>query len=380
MTKRANGEGNIRQRPGDGLWEARVTVGGKRRSFYGKTREAVHRQLVLAIKTRQDGVPVPSRRESVRTFAKGWLDATRGTVRPTTWDKYRRDLGLHVLPYIGGVPLSRLGPQHLQLRYAEMLEAGLSARSVLHVHAVIHRMLTQALRWGSVGRNVADLVDLPRAKQSNWRVLDAAQVRLLLETAEGDPLQGLYVLAVTTGMRQGELLALRWLDIDFDRGTLTVNGTLHRVGGGWSIGEPKTARSRRLVVLPHVARIALQRHRVAQLEARLKAGICWRENGLVFTTAIGTPLHPGNVLRRSYRPMLERAGIRTVRFHDLRHTSATLLLGQGVHPKIVSEMLGHSTVGITLDLYSHVTESMQRQAAGAMDAVLGSDPTAGSKS
>ena len=377
MARRANGEGNIRQRPSDGLWEARVTVGTKRRSFYGKTREAVHKQLVVAMKARQDGVPVPPQRESVQTFVKGWLEASRSSVRPTTWDKYRRDLELHVLPFIGGVPLSRLSPQHLQRLYGEMLEAGLSARSVLHVHAVIHRVLAQAMRWGVVGRNVADLVDLPQTDRSNWQVLDAAQVRLLLKAAEGDPLEALYVLAVTTGMRQGELLALRWRDADLERGTLTVNGTLNRIGGGWSIGEPKTSRSRRLVVLPEVGRAALQRHRVAQVEWRLRAGTCWQENGLVFTTAIGTPLEPGNVLRRSYRPLLERAGLPPVRFHDLRHTAATLLLGQGVHPKIASEMLGHSTVAITLDLYSHVTESMQRQAAGAMDTLLAGDKQAG---
>ncbi|MHB1502095.1 MAG: site-specific integrase [Candidatus Dormibacteria bacterium] len=340
MARRANGEGNVRQRPSDGLWEARVTVGAKRRSFYGKTREAVHRQLVVAMKAHQDGVPVPPQRESVRTFVKGWLEASRSSVRPTTWDKYRRDLELHVLPFIGGVPLARLSPQHLQRLYGEMLEAGLSARSVLHVHAVVHRALAQAMRWGVVGRNVADLVDRPHAERPNWRVLDAAQVRLFLTAAEGDPLEALYVLAVTTGMRQGELMALRWQDVDFERGTLTVNGTLHRIGGGWSIGEPKTSRSRRLVVLPGVGRAALQRHRVAQVAGRLRAGTCWQESGLVFTTAVGTPLAPGNVLRRSYRPLLERARLPPVRFHDLRHTAATLLLGQGVHPKSPPRCLG----------------------------------------
>lgn len=373
MTRRANGEGNIRQRPSDGLWEARVTVGGKRRSFYGKTRAGVHRQLVVAMKAHQDGVVVAPQRESLRTFARGWLEASRSSVGPATWDKYRRDLERHLLPFLGGVSLVRLSPQHLQRRYAEMLETGLSARTVLHVHAVVHRLLAQAMRWGAVGRNVADLVDLPQAHGSPWRVLDARQVRMLLKSAEGDPLEALYVVAVTTGMRQGELLALRWHDIDSDRGTLTVNGTLHRIGGGWSIGEPKTSRSRRLVVLPEVAAAALKRHRVAQSEAKLRAANLWRENGLVFTTSVGTPLEPGNVLRRSYRPLLDRAALPEVRFHDLRHTAATLLLGQGVHPKIASEMLGHSTVAVTLDLYSHVTESMQRQAASAMDALLAAD-------
>lgn len=356
-----------------------MTVGGKRRSFYGKTREAVHRQLVGAMKARQDGVQIPPQRESLRKFARRWLEGSRSSVRPSTWDKYRRDLERHVLPFLGGVPLVHLGPQHLQLRYGEMLESGLSARSVLHVHAVVHRLLAQAMRWGAVGRNVADLVDLPQPRASHWQVLDSAQVRVLLRAAEGDPLEALYVLAVTTGMRQGELLALRWRDIDFERGALTVNGTLHRVGGGWSIGEPKTTRSRRLVVLPQVAATALERRRVAQCEARLRAADLWREHGLVFTTSVGSPLEPGNILRRSYRPLLSRAGLPAARFHDLRHTAATLLLAEGVHPKIASEMLGHSTVAITLDLYSHVTESLQRQAASVMDALFADDEQSGAR-
>jgi integrase len=195
----------------------------------------------------------------------------------------------------------------------------------------------------------------------------------LLAAAGGDRLEALYVLAVTTGMRRGALLALRWRDVDLDQGALAVTGSLQRIGGALTIGEPKTTSSRRRVVLARIAVGALRSHRVAQAERQLGA-LYWEDLDLVFTNEIGRPIEPGNLLRRSYWPLLDRAGLRRIRFHDLRHTAATLLLSRGVHAKVASEMLGHSTIGITLDLYSHVSETMQRDAAAAMDAVLGTPP------
>ena len=200
--------------------------------------------------------------------------------------------------------------------------------------------------------------------------LSPEQARMLLETAASERLEALYVLALSAGLRQGELLALRWRDINFDAGSVQVRGSLQRTTGGLTIAEPKTARSRRLITLTAAAANALRRHRSAQAKERLRLGAIWEDNDLVFANEIGRPIEAGNLLRRSFWPLLERAGLPHMRFHDLRHTAATLMLGQGVHPKVVAEMLGHSQISVTLDLYSHVTPTMQQQAARAMDSVL----------
>lgn len=202
------------------------------------------------------------------------------------------------------------------------------------------------------------------------RALSPQQARALINAAAGDQLEALYVLAVSTGMRQGELLALRWRGVDLDAATLSVTATLQRSSRGFDFGDPKTYGSRRQIALTGAAVEALRSHRSLQLEERLGCPH-WQDMDLVFTTEVGTPIEATNLIRRSFHPLLERAGLPRMRFHGLRHTAATLLLGQGVHPKIVSEMLGHSSIAITLDLYSHVTPTMQDQAVAAMDTALG---------
>jgi integrase len=370
--RRGWGEGTIRRRD-DGRWEARISLPSGQRSFYGRTRDDVVRKLRAAQRAVDDGLPVPSERETVASFFGTWLTGAASTLRLSTWTTYEQYVRLHLLPTLGRVRVSQLRPQQLQLLYQDRLASGLSPMTVRHLHAVIHRGLEQAVRWGVAGRNVADLVDPPRQPRRTLEVFTASEVSELLAAAGGDRLEALYVLAVTTGMRRGELLALRWRDVDLDQGALAVTGSLQRIGGALTIGEPKTTSSRRRVVLARIAVGALRSHRVAQAERQLGA-LYWEDLDLVFTNEIGRPIEPGNLLRRSYWPLLDRAGLRRIRFHDLRHTAATLLLSRGVHAKVASEMLGHSTIGITLDLYSHVSETMQRDAAAAMDAVLGTPP------
>jgi integrase len=203
-------------------------------------------------------------------------------------------------------------------------------------------------------------------------VLSPDQVRRLLVAAKGGPLEALIAVAVSTGLRRGELLALRWRDVDVDAGVLRVVGTLQRdYNRKLVISEPKTPRSRRQVELSGLAVDALRRHRAAQTEMRLLLGDEWEANDLVFPNPFGKPQDGSHLLLGQFVPLLERARLPRIRLHDLRHTAATLLLSRGMHPKIVSEMLGHTTVGITLDLYSHVTPTMQREAARAMDELLG---------
>ncbi|MFL6238638.1 MAG: site-specific integrase [Actinomycetes bacterium] len=216
---------------------------------------------------------------------------------------------------------------------------------------------------------MTDLVDPPRARRHAFRTLNPEEAKRLIEGVRDDRLGALVAVAMMTGMREGELLALRWRDVDLKRGTVQVRGSRQHDG---TIRETKTAGSRRLVLLPRVACEALGRHRASQASERLRLGPEWEDNDLVFANKVGRTLSAQNLLQRYFYPTLERLELPRIRFHDLRHTAATLLLAEGVHPKIVSEMLGHTEVGITLDLYSHVTPTMQAEAVRALDAVFGS--------
>ena len=376
MTKRrGHNEGSIYQRK-DGRWTASMDLGwqgGRRRrkSFYGGTRREVQQKLASAQRSVQDGLPVPSDRLTMGQFLARWLeDVARPNLRPRVFVRYRELLTLHAIPTLGNRSLAKVAPDDLQALYSRKLEEGLAPRTVGHLHRVLHRALADAVRWGRVGRNVCDVVRPPKVQAQEVRALSPDEARQFLAAAAGDPLEALYVLAVTVGLRQGEFLGLKWQDVDLDAGTLKVRRSIARLNGpGWLEQEPKSARSRRSVALTPLAVAALQRHRQRQIEWRLEA-MAWEDNGFVFANEVGRPMTPSNLTQRSFQPLLERAGLPRMRFHDLRHTAASLLLAQGVHPKIVSEMLGHSQIAITLDLYSHVTPTLQAEAAEKMQAVL----------
>jgi integrase len=315
------------------------------------------------------------RRLTVEEYLVGWLADVRPSLRPRTWDRYEQYARLHAIPGIGNVRLSRLGPEDLQRLYTDRLTAGCSPTTVLHLHRLLHRALDRAHRWQLVTRNVANLVDPPRMAHIEFPTLTPEGLRRLLAAAVGDRLEALYVLAVTTGLREGELLALRWADVDPAGAALRVRGSMQPLRGrGLTIVEPKSARSRRQVLLPRVALSSLASHRRRQDGEALAAGAGWHDLGLVFANTVGRPISAGNLLRRSFYPLLTKAGLPRMRFHDLRHTSATLLLEKNIHPRIVQERLGHAGVGITLDTYSHVTPTMQRQAADAFDELLSEKP------
>jgi integrase len=230
-----------------------------------------------------------------------------------------------------------------------------------------------ALRLGLAQRNVSELVDPPRMRHHEMTTLSEQQARALIDATRSMRHEALYVVALATGMRLGELLALKRRDIDLERATLNVRATLQRTSEGLILAAPKTAHNRRTIALSRTAVAAFRQHRARQLEERLGKGEAWHDMDLVFANEIGRPLEAGNVLRRSFWPLLKRAELPHMRFHDLRHTAATLLLGRGINPKVVAEMLGHSHISITLGLYSHVTPHMQQQAAAAMDGALGED-------
>jgi integrase len=236
----------------------------------------------------------------------------------------------------------------------------------VQLHRILHNALGQAARWDLVGRNVADLVKPPRVPRYEFTTLSPEQARQFLDAARGDRLEALYVLAITTGMRLGELLRLRWREVDLNTRVLSIRGTGGDEGDSWA----KTQGSRRPVVMTEVAAAPLRWHRAAQAAERIRAGAAWQDHDPVFPNSIGGPLNPSNLRHRSFHILLEWAGLPRMRFHDLRHSAATLLLGRGVHPKIVSEMLGHTQVSITLDVYSHVTATMHHQAVDALNDLL----------
>lgn len=372
--KRGNGEGSIYRRK-DGRWVGQYTVytaqGPKYRYIYGKTRAVVAEKLTKAMAGRDGGLVFDAGNLTVGDYLDNWLrDSVGGTVRDRTFERHEQIVRLHIKPTLGRLKLKALAPAHVQGLYRDRLDSGLAPATVQKIHVVLHKALSQAMMWSLVPRNATEAVTAPRPTQKEIRPLDRKQVKALLEAACEDRLEALYVLAVTTGMRQGELLGLKWEDVDLAHGTIRVRRTLTRKGGRLLLGEPKTRKSRRTIQLAGRALGALKVHCKAQLEERMAHVGPWEDHGLVFATQAGTLINPSNLTKRSFKPLLEKAGLPRVRFHDLRHTAATLLLMQSVHPKYVQELLGHSTIAITLDTYSHVLPSMGDQTAKAMEAAL----------
>jgi integrase len=372
--RRGNGEGTITRRK-DGRWEARYYVptvnGTKRKTLYGRTQAEVRVKLTKALSDRIDGIVYDDENVTVDEYLDAWLKGSvYGSVRRSTYDRDTNLFSNHIKPGLGGLKLKKLNSAHVQSFYRDRLDAGLSAATVHKMHDILRRGLAQAAKWHLVQRNVADTVKPPRPAPKEIRALSAAETRKLLEAADGDRLEALYVLAVHTGMRQGELLALRWQDVDMENTVVSVRRTLTRSGGRVAFGEPKTKKSRRSIRLTPQAVEALRSHLKRQLRDMEILGDRYRDQGLIFTTDTGAPINPSNLRQRSFASLLKRSGLPHMRFHDLRHTCATLLLSRGVHPKFVQELLGHATIAITLDTYSHVMPSMGDATARAMEDAL----------
>lgn len=373
--KKANGEGSLTKYK-NGRWCGRCTVTKpdgkqKRIAVYGRTKEEARVKLTKQMAESDGGVVFDAENQTVEEYVSRWLeDSARGNIAPRTYHNYRLQLNKHIIPALGKYKLDKLAPPQIQRLYRSKLDDGLSPSSVRYIHAVLHRSLEQAVKWQLIPRNPADSVDPPKIRQEELEPLDAEQARRLLQEARGDRLECLYVVSLTMGLRCGEALGLKWSDIDLDEGTLRISRQLQRMrdGGGLVFSEPKNA-SRRTVDLPERTLEALKLHRKRQAEEKLSAS-SYEDDELVFATTRGTPLDAQNMVNRSFKPLLERAGLPDIRFHDLRHTCATLLLGRGVHPKMVQHLLGHATIAMTLDRYSHWVPSMGRQAADGMDAAL----------
>lgn len=382
MGRRGNGEGTIGKVSGRNLYVARHYVdmpdgSRKRRAIYGKTRKDVRDKLTAAMGDAAKGIVCDDENQTVAQWMARWLeDSAKVDLAPRTYHNYRLQIRQHISPTIGRHKLSKLTAAHVQSMYAAKLREGLKPSSVRYIHAVLHRALEQAVKFHLIPFNPASRVDPPKVRQEEITPLNAEQARAFLDACKDDRHECLYVVSLTCGLRMGEALGLKWSDVDLDTGTLRVNRQLQRTrrngdkSGTLEFSEPKNASSRTLD-LPKRALEALRVHRKSQLEAQLRAGSEWQDNGLVFATGKGTPLEAQNIVNRFFKPLLKRAGPPNIRWHDLRHTYATLLLARGTHPTYVQKSLGHASVQLTLDRYSHWMPSMGRNTALGIDEALG---------
>lgn len=377
--RRGNGEGAIYQRDSDGKWCASVDLGlvngkRKRKVIYGKTRKEVADKLKALHRDQAAGINLTPQQQTVKQFLETWLEETvKRQVRVRTYDKYVQDVTHHLVPALGQLQLTRLTPDHVQKLLNHLSDNGLSHNSVRNVRAALRCALNQALRYGYVMRNVAVLVDIPGKVTFKPQPLTYEQAQLLLATVKGDRLAALYRIALGLGPRKGEILGLRWEDVDLVGATIRISGSLQRQNGHLERSATKTEASVRTIALPLRLVNALKRHRERQ-ETERKAAANWTESGMVFTSRIGTPLSPES-LTEHFKALLEKAGLpKTVRFHDLRHTCATLMIKQGVHPRVVMEILGHSQISTTMNTYGHVLPEVQREAVNVLDELFTEKP------
>ena len=365
--RRGRGEGGISQRK-DGRWCGSVSVGhdakGKRKRqwVYGKTKGEVQKKLRQLDK---NGAVADAGVITVTDYLDRWLNNTvKQNAAPTTHKRYEQVVRLHVVPYIGHVRLSKLAPLHIEQLFVQQEKNNVSARNRQMSGTALHTALSSAVRLKLIPYNVCSDIQKPRITKREMQAWTLEESQIFLKEAEDDRLHALYVVAIATGLRQGELFALSWPDFDDDTGDLFVQRTLEEISGKLRLKETKTAKGRRRIALPRFAIDALLVHRKRMLtEGNIK--------GPIFCDTWGGFLRKSNFIRGSYKPLVKRAGVSAIRFHDLRHTAATLLLLQGEHPKVVSERLGHASIEITLNTYSRVLPTMQKEAAKKLDKLFG---------
>jgi len=366
---------------GEKIWIVRIFQGrdenGKRRyvnkTIHG-TKKSAEKYLTAKLRDKDLGINIEPASESLDKYLEKWLESVvRSRVREATYDDYKYLLDRYVSPTLGAIKLCDIRSIDIQKVYGDMLgEKELSARTVRMTHAVLSSAMKQAVRWHMLQRNPCEFVDLPRMARKEMQALSPEEASRFLEAAREDKLGIVLSFAIATGMRPEEYLALKWSDLDLHAGTATVRRTLiWRKGGGWYFGEPKTSRSRRTIPIPRSLVGELADHRRKQAESRLKKGADYQNNDLVFASGEGTPIILRNLVRRHFQPVLTRAKLSlTFRLYDLRHSCATLLLSAGENPKVVSERLGHASIVLTLDTYSHVLPSMQQAATEKLERIL----------
>jgi len=372
--RRGHGEGGVRKRP-DGRWEGSIDLGwsnGKRRRkfVYGKTRAQVVEKMRLRRNELAGGMPFADERITVEKWLDHWLDnVLPGTVKATTEANYGNLARTHLIPSLGKLRMAKLDVRHVEILIADMGRASYKPNTIRLVRSVLRRSLGHAVRQGLLVRNVAALTVGPRIPRAETRALTLDEVRVLLEAAKGQRYEVGSVLLIETGMRLGELLGLGWDDVDLDAGQLHIRQTLSTLNGKIVLDEPKTARSRRPYELSGQAIDSLRAHKAAQAKGRLAMGKYWTASGLVVVTDFGTPVDPSN-FRRVFTRVTQSVGIEGCHPHELRHTAASLMLSRGVPLHIVADVLGHSSIAVTKDVYGHLVAGERRKATDAITGAL----------
>ena len=367
---RGNGEGTVYQRQ-DGRWVGAVVVEGRRRAAYGRTREAAAVKLRQLQQQASSGLPAVDQRATVASYLSRWLEEVTPRLRPSTAARYRGLVTRQIIPAVGRIKLYQLQPSDVTSMLVKVQRDGLSARTASHCRAVLRAALSDAQRDALLSRNVARLADPVHLAPPAPTVLSPEQAWAVLDACGEPGLQRLVGTALWTGLRLGEELGLTWPDIDFEGRCLHVRHALQRLGGAYSLVEPKSASSRRTLALPEAALTALEAQRHWQVEARLAAGGRWHQPipGLVFTTSTGQPRN-GTTLTHLLQDALERAGLPRLRWHDLRAAHGSLLLAGGVDISVVSRRLGHSSVSLTSRHYGGVADALQQAAADRLGTML----------
>ena len=366
--KSGQNQGSISKRK-NGTYMAQLTVDGKRVSKYFKTKKEANAWRIDTLHKIQSGLFYAGPKLTLSEYFEEWLTARKGSIKPKTLYQYQQIIKQHINPVLGSIKINELKPAEIQAFYNNKVELGIGVRTVRLIHSVLHCALNHALKLGIIYRNPSDAVYKPKAQKREMEILDEDQVRRLLIAAKGKRHEALYKVAITTGLRKGELLGLKWSDLDWDTQQLNVQRQIQRVPQeGLTYSQPKTAAGRRMIVLGSDTISTLKEHRKRQwVEIEFK-GEKWQNHDLIFPSSIGTPLSQSN-LNRDYKQLLSEANLPDIRFHDLRHTAASLMLKQGISVKVVQERLGHSDAAMTLNVYSHVIPGMQREAAEKMDEI-----------
>jgi len=374
--RRGQNEGSIFERK-DGRWVGQIELGWelgkrKRRYVYGHSHEEVRKALTQLKADHDKGLPIEviDAPRTVGAYLAYWLEnRLKMRARPRSYEAFEILIRVHITPALGKIPLRKLEPATIQKFLNERSKSGLSPQTVRHMRTVLRSALNQALKENVIARNPATLVDPPRIPHREIHPLSPDEARQLLKAGANDRLEAVLTVALSLGLRRGEILGLKWSDIDLEKRTIAVNRSLQRVEGRLTELETKTAKSRRVLAAPEAVIAALRRHRARQAQERLTPGPDWHDGDLVFTTELGTPLDPRNLIR-SYKRILKNEKMRSVSFHTLRHSAASLLLAQGVELRTIMEILGHSSIALTANLYSHVLDNLKREAADKMDALL----------
>lgn len=370
MPRRGKGEGSISQRS-DGLWVARVEIGrditGKRirKAFYGKSKKEVASKLALEMAARINGTAIHTGKMTVADLLARWLnDSAKPTCSPGTFLEYKRIVETHINPRIGSCRLATIKPLHVQSMLAEMEKEGAGARTRQYCYATIHRAFVVAMRWQLLVRNPCDGVDPPRVRRRQITPISMDQARDLLNEIKSSRFHALFVLALTTGMRQGELFGLQWDSVDLQRGLVVIRHSLEELKGHLRLKEPKSESGRRSLFLPQMAIEAIREHKAKMLEEGLESST------YVFTDTDGGPLRKCNFHRKTWAPLRKKMNLDGLHFHDLRHSCASMMLADGVNVKAIQTILGHSTISMTMDTYAHLMPNAQADAASRFDRLL----------